>query len=292
MNDQGRAGGAARSRVAITTQPLWRIRVAREASRYLLAGVSLAGLAASARFALDPPTPSLPKAALRVPVSADKAAEGYAALFARRYLSWNAAEPQNAERALEPFLGNGMESGAGVLLPESGEQRVEWDEVVQARERAPGDHLYTVAAQTDTDGLVYLTVGVTRTPDGTLALSGYPAFVGAPTASAARTSHGSHEVSDSTLTTVVQRALRNYLADSPGELAADLSSGARVSFPASALSLETVQHIEWGSDSRSVLVVVQARDGRGVQYTLAYEVEVERAQGRWEVAAVQMDPDA
>jgi Conjugative transposon protein TcpC len=292
MSEPVGAGGSRRSRVAVTTHPMWRIRLAREAPRYLLAAVSLAGLAASARFAIDPPTPSLSKTALHVPVSDDKAAEGYATLFARRYLSWNAAEPQNGERALEPFLGTGMEAGAGVLLPESGEQRVEWDEVVQARERAPGEHLYTVAAQTDTDGLVYLTVGVTRTRDGTLALSGYPAFVGAPAASAARTSHASHEVSDSTLATVVQRVLRNYLADSPEELAADLSSGARVTFPTFALSLEAVQHLDWGADGHSVLALVQARDRRGVQYTLAYEVEVERAQGRWEVAAVQMDPDA
>ncbi len=292
MNDPVRGGGAAGSRVIVTTHPLWRIRLAREAPRYLLAVVSLAGLAASARFAIDPPTPSLPKAALRVPAPADKAAEGYAALFARRYLSWNAAAPQSGERTLEPFLGSGIEAGAGVLLPESGEQRVEWDEVVQAREQAPDEHVYTVAAQTDTDGLVYLTVGVTRTRDGSLALSGYPAFVGAPSASAARNSHASHEVSDSTLATVVERALRNYLADSAAELAADLASGARVTFPSSALSLEAVQRLDWGADGRSVLAVVHVRDGRGVQYTLAYEVEVERAQGRWEVAAVQMDPDA
>ena len=39
----------------IVTRPLWRIRVAREGPRYLLYAVSLAGLAASARFAILPP---------------------------------------------------------------------------------------------------------------------------------------------------------------------------------------------------------------------------------------------
>jgi hypothetical protein len=38
--------------------------------------------------------------------------------------------------------------------------------------------------------------------------------------------------------------------------------------------------------------VVRAEDGRGVQYTLAYELDVTVAGGRWEVSAVQMDPDA
>jgi hypothetical protein len=284
--------GAGRPRVAIGAHSLWRIRLKRGAPRYILGALSLAGLAASARFALDPPMPAIPTAALRAPAPADRAAEGYAALFARRYLSWDAAEPQASERALEPFLGASMEAGTGVELPETGEQRVEWDEVVQAREPARGEHVYTVAAQTDTGGLLYLTVGVTHTHDGGLTLSGYPAFVGAPTAVSARAPQRLREVSDSTLATVVQRALRNYLADSPAELAADLASGARVSLPTSALSLETVQHEDWSADGSSVLVVVQVRDGRGVQYTLAYEVEVERAQGRWEVSAVQMDPDS
>jgi Conjugative transposon protein TcpC len=260
----------------------------------MLGALSLAGLAASARFAIAPPVPATPAAALRSPPSTDRAAEGYAALFARRYLSWNAAEPQASERALEPFLGPGLEADAGIQLPQSGEQRVEWDEVVQARESAPGEHVYTVAAQTDTDGLVYLTVGVERTVTGSLALSGYPAFVGAPSSEPAQSPAHLREVADSALGTVVQRALRNYLAVSPNELAADLTSGARVSLPDSPLSLESVQRLDWtepvAGATGSVLALVEAQDGRGVQYTLAYELEVTRAQGRWEIAAVQMDP--
>jgi len=83
-------------------------------------------------------------------------------LFARRYLSWNAAEPQASMRSLEPFLGSAMESGAGLVIPASGAQRVEWAEVVQAREPSRREHVYTVAAQTDDSGLIYLTVSVER----------------------------------------------------------------------------------------------------------------------------------
>jgi hypothetical protein len=39
-----------------------------------------------------------------------------------------------------------------------------------------------------------------------------------------------------------------------------------------------------------VLAVVQVRDRRGGRYALEYELDVVRADGRWEVAAVQMDP--
>jgi hypothetical protein len=210
-------------------------------------------------------------------------------LFARRYLTWNAAEPQAGARALDAFIGEGMEPAAGLQIPSSGQQRVEWAEVVQERDSAPGEHVYTVAAQTDTAGLLYLTVTVMRTAGG-VALARYPAFVGAPSSAQAPPGARLQAVGDPALATVVARALRNYLAPAAGELAADLSPGAHVSLPAAALSLESVQRLDWSPDGRSVRAVVQAQDGRGVQYTLAYELDVVREQGRWEVSAVQMNP--
>ncbi len=64
---------------------------------------------------------------------------------------------------------------------------------------APGEHVYTVAAQTDTAGLLYLTVPVARTSDGALALAGYPAFVGAPAAGPAQSPGHLREVADPAL---------------------------------------------------------------------------------------------
>jgi Conjugative transposon protein TcpC len=285
-------GDRERSTVTIASRSMWRIRLARELPRYLLCATSAAGLIASARFAIAPPRPASSARTIRQPAPTDPAAEAYAALFARRYLTWNAAEPQASARALESFLGPGLEPGAGLELPASGEQHVEWAEVVQARLPAPAEHIYTVAAQTDTAGLVYLTVAVTRTSDGSLAMSGYPAFVGAPASGPAQTPAPLREVADPELSTVVARALRNYLAASPSELAADLVGGARVSLPGLPLSLESIQRLDWAAQGSSVLATVQARDARGVQYTLAYEMDVVREQGRWEVSAVQTDPQA
>ncbi len=281
-----------RATVTITAHALWRIRLVRELPRYLLCAASIAGLMASARFAISPPRPQLAAAAVRAPAPPDTAAEAYATLFARRYLTWNSAEPQASARALEQFLGAGMEADAGLVLPAGGEQRVEWAEVVQARESAPGVHVYTVAAQTDTTGLLYLTVGVARTAGGDLALAGYPAFVGAPAAGPAQPAGHLREVSEPALATVVARALRNYLAASSGELAADLVSGAFVSLPGMSLTLESVQRLDWAPGASSVSATVEAQDARGVRYTLAYELDVVREQGRWEISAVQMDPDA
>jgi hypothetical protein len=281
-----------KANVTLASRGLWRIRLGQELPRYLLCAAATAGLAASARFAIAPPTLHPQVAEARGIAPPDQASAAYAVLFARRYLSWNAAEPQASARALEPFLGPDMEPGAGLQLPATGEQRVEWAEVTQVREPVRGEHVYTVAAQTDTAGLLYLTVPVMRTSEGGVALAGYPAFVGAPSSTPAQLAGSLREVTEPALATVVQRALRNYLAASASELAADLAADARVSLPDWPLTVESMQRLDWAPRGSSVLATVQAEDARGVRYTLAYELDVLRAQGRWEVAAVQTDPDA
>jgi hypothetical protein len=285
----------ANAQVRIGTRPLWQLRLTREWPRYLLSALAIAGLAASARFAIDPPRPPSAKVTAPGPPPADLAAEGFAAQFARSYLTWSAAEPQAHEAALALFAGPGIDPDAGLQPPSSGEQRVEWAEVVQARELelAPGrpEHVYTVAVQTDDAGVQYLTVSVVRTAGGALALGGYPAFVGAPATGPAQTEAHLREVSEPALATVVGRALRNYLAASGSELAADLTAGAHVSLPAAALGLESVQHLDWVPGMGAVIAVVAAADTRGARYTLAYELEVVRVQGRWEVSAIQVNPD-
>jgi hypothetical protein len=281
----------ARSTLTISTRPLWVIRLTRELPLYLLCALAVAGLAASARFAIAPPRPAA-ATAVREAAAPDRAAEGFAALFARRYLTWNAADPLASERTLQGFDGPGMEAGAGLQLPSSGQQHVEWVEIVQQREPSAGAHVYTLAAQTDTGGLMYLTVSVARAADGRLALTGYPSVVGAPASGPALEPARLREVTDPALATVVQRALRNDLAASAGELAADLASGARVSLPGAPLALVSMQHLDWSADGRSVIALVQARDTRGLQYTFGYELDVVQVAGRWEISAVEVNPDA
>lgn len=279
------------AKVTIATRALWRIRLTRELPRYLLCVTALSGLAASVRFVIAPVGLGNARPGVSQLPPPDRAAEAFAVLFVRRYLTWNASEPQTALRALEPFLGPGLEADAGLVAPPSGEQRVEWAEAVQAREPQPQEHVYTVAAQTDTSGLLYMTVPVWRTSRGSLALGGYPAFVGAPAVGPAQMQGRLREATEPALATVVQRVLRNYLAASSNELEADLAGGARISLPSAPLSLVAVQHLAWAPGAGSVLATVQARDRRGAQYTLAYELDVIRQQGRWEVSAVQTDPD-
>jgi hypothetical protein len=273
---------------------MWRLRLARELSRRLLQALAVAGIAASARFAIAPPRPPARTLAPSSPASVDPAAEGFATLFARRYLSWSSQEPEAHRRALAQFVGATMDPDAGLQPPSSGEQQVQWTQVVQARTPQRGEHVYTVATQTDTAGLLYLTVSVVRLSGGALALAGYPAIVGAPATAPATDAHGGRlrEVEEPALATVVRRALRNYLAASASELAADLTGGAQVALPSLALNLRGVTQLDWAPGGEAVLAQVQADDARGAQYTLAYELDVAHAQGRWEVAAIQTDPSS
>jgi hypothetical protein len=276
--------------VTVTSHSMWRIRLAREMPRYLLQGLAIAGLFASARFAIDPPRPVIARASISSTATVDRAGEGFASLFARRYLTWDSRDPEAHRLALAPYLSSSMESEAGMQPPENGEQQVQWTQVVQMRTAASNEHVYTVAVQTDTGGLLYLTVSVLREAGGRLALDGYPAFVGAPASGAAASPQNLREVEDTALETVVTRALHNYLARAESELDADLVLNAQVSPPGVTLDLQSLVSLDWSPDGRSVLAVVRARDARGARYTLAYEIDVLSSAGRWEVSAIQMNP--
>jgi hypothetical protein len=278
--------------VSVTPRSIWRIRLARELPHYLLRALAVAGLLASARLAIAPPRTVPTRTSASDFVSTDRAAEGFATLFARSYLSWDSRDPEAHRLALAAFVGSWMEPEAGLQPPESGEQQVQWAQVVQARILASGEQLYTVAAQTDTAGLLYLSVGVVREAGGALALAGYPAFVGAPAATGAVEPAHLHEVEEPALETVLTRALRNYLARAESELAADLAAGVRVSLPAQTFALQSLDSLDWSSSGRSVLATLRARDEHGGQYTLAYEVGVRLSAGRWEISAIQTNPDS
>jgi hypothetical protein len=269
---------------------MWRIRLSRSLPRYVMYGVAAWGLLASARYAIAPPRAVVPpQAHVEVP---DPAAEGFASLFARRYLTWDAADPEAYRQELEPFLGSSVASQAGIQLPRKGEERVQWAQVVQAREPGSGEHVYTVAAQTNTAGLLYLTVSVIHKPGEGVALASYPAFVGAPASATIENAvERLHDVEEPALSTVVTRALRNYLDASASDLAADLTSGAAVSLPGLELTLQSVQQLKWLPDHGSVFAVLTASDARGAVYTLTYELDVSHIQGRWEISAIQMNPD-
>jgi len=279
---------AAKETVSVGARPLWRLRLRREYPRHLWHALALFGLLASARYAIDPPAPVPARVPAPASARVDRAAEGFAVLFARRYLSWDAADPEAHRRALAAYLGPNMEPEAGFQPPQSGSQHVEWAQIVQAQ-GAGETGRYTVAVQTDASGLVYLSVAVTDPPGAAPALSGYPAFVGPPPTAPAPAERDLSEVQDGSLGTIVARALRNYLAGDGSELAADLAPATRTPPLAAPLTLESIDALDWERAGRSLLALVHARDGAGGRYALAYRLTVVAGAGRWEIAAIEVD---
>jgi hypothetical protein len=273
-------------------RPLWRVRLAGALTRYVVWAVALTGVAATARFAISPPRSA--RVEVRVPSSDDPAAAGFAVLFARRYLTWDSAHPEGHQQGLQGFLGDTLDPDGGFQPPASGAQRVTWAEVVQVRPGSRQDRVFTVATETDRSGLLYLAVDVARDRGGGLRLAGYPAFVGAPMRSTATLEGDAslRDVEDAGLSGVVARCLRNYLAGSRSNLAADLAAGARVTVPAQPLSLTQVTTLKWTPGGGSVLAQIRAEDRAGAAYALRYELDVVNVSGRWEIAAIEVDPGA
>ncbi|MGI8802483.1 MAG: hypothetical protein ACR2KV_09970, partial [Solirubrobacteraceae bacterium] len=211
------------SMIRLDTRPMWRVRASGSMTRWVLYVTAGVGVATTIRFAIAPPRPAAGRVA--PVVVADRGAEGFATLFARRYLTWDAASPAEHQQALAQFIGGTIDPDAGLGLPTRGSQRVEWAEIVQTRRLGPDEHVYTVAAATSATTISYLSVDVVRDATGELRLGRYPALIGPPLMrpALALDSVGVGGVTDPEIPTVVGRALRNSLAGSAQNLTADLT---------------------------------------------------------------------
>ncbi len=263
--------------------------------RYLLCALSVDWVSlASARFAIAPPRPRRPP--LLGPRSRCSRSGGRGLRGAvRPPLSRPGTPPNRSASALARAIHWALRwkpTRACAAGPRA-RSACEWAEVVQEREPRPGEHVYTVAAQTDTRRLLYLAVERRpRTPDGSLALGGYPAFVGAP---AARPRRAAARICAKSQTRRSRRSSSARCATtSPARRRAGgrPHAGARVSLPRAAAEPRSRCNASTGRrTARSVLAVVAGAGRARRQYTLAYELDVVARQGRWEISAIQMDPD-
>ena len=217
----------------------------------------------------------------------DQGAEAFAEGFAHAYLTWDKDTPDAREAALAPFVSGDLGSDAGLRPAIGTDQTVAWTAVVE--DRATGSNrLVTLVAQTSND-LIYLSVPIARSRQGFLSVTGPPAIVGPPASGPVASPPAENSVDDPALTTVVRRALANYLAGNRDNLAADLTPDAVVSLPTQRLHVITEAQPTWSAPGRRVAVVVTASDAAKSTWTLRYELEVLRT-GRWFVRSVQVDP--
>src|SRR3954451_16269092 len=148
------------SPLSTRTVSLRRLRGDLVLTRWLVTAGAVAGIAATVRLTIAPPSP--PAAKPSAAAVTDLAAEGFAEQFARTLLTFDASHPDARRRALAAFAGAGLDPDAGLVPPPSGSQQVQWARVVQQRDPRPGEHLYTVATQTQPGGLLHLAVDVRR----------------------------------------------------------------------------------------------------------------------------------
>lgn len=215
----------------------------------------------------------------------DHPLEDFAQGFARAYLSYDANRPAARDRALGAYLPADLDAGAGLVPSGTDDREVAWTRVAQNQEALAGGRIVVVAVgfKEQADDPLYLAVPVRRLAGGEIALSGYPALVGAPVRARARGALPAREsVEDPEILALAERVVRNYLAGERADLAADLAPGAVVAIPAASLSVVSLEEVVWASDPESgaVLATVIARDESGSEWTLTYELGLERRRGR------------
>ena len=271
-------------------------RIRARAPRYAFLAFVVLMCLAGVRSVLAPPSPSIPLPASGPPL--DYAEQSFALAFSQAYLTYDSANPEEREAALVPFAASGFEIGAGFSPPQSGSQRVLWANVAQVQRPLLGGVVITVAAKLSSGPQpIYLSVPVDRERGGAIYLAGYPSFVGPPLSTTGSTAEqGGEPVDDAEVSSLVKRALANYLAGDAENLSADLAGAATVTLPTNQLSLEGVDQFDWvkGAGGGAVLATISATDARGGAYTLRYEVGVGRVSAAdprlgpgWRVTYVQ-----
>jgi hypothetical protein len=272
-------------RIQVTSRPLRRLRWVRRmpklAAFCLLAALCAAGL----RSAIAGPTEL--RHIGRSGGIQDLGAETFAEAFVRAYLTWDSAHPERHERQVGAFTSDALEPGAGLSAPAQGAQQVLWTAAIRDEAVSSTRRLVTVAAQTTSGPPYYVSICVQRDRRGFMAISGYPAVVGAPPVDTKLSPGDEPEVEDSELRTVVRRALANYLGRQGENLRADLDKQALVVLPSAPLKVRSIDALTWVKPGR---VAAQVRaEGRGAGWTLRYELDVVKRE-RWYLRSIETNP--
>jgi Conjugative transposon protein TcpC len=277
------------SRVVVTSVPMRKLRLGARAPRVALFATLGVLCLAGVRGIVSPPTGKV--ASVAPAPQQDIAVEQFAAQFVRGYLTYSAGNAEVHQGAIANYLNQTVGSDAGFDAGAShGSQTVLWTAPLQDQPALAGGRIVTVAAQTSTSATpTYMAVNVRRLGDGSLALGGYPSFVGAPQANASYAPPVRQDVADGQLKDVATRVVTNYLGGNSQDLAADVVPGARVTLPTQALHVTQVQAVQ-STGPGGVLITAVAQDSRGANYTLSYELGVTRRE-RWYATSIEVFPN-
>ncbi len=274
-----------RAELPLATRSAWLVRsaglVVRLALIWLVVVLTLLGLLTVLAGRAAPVTD------LHAGRAPSLAAESFAEAFTRAYLSWDPAHPERHERRVGAYASEALAPGAGLSARSGSSQQVTWTAAVQDEVVSNQRRLITVAAET-TSGPSFVSVPVQTDRRGFMAVSGYPAFVGAPPVNTKAPVIDEPQVVDRALRTVAGRAIANYLRREGTNLRADLDRRAVVALPTRRLRIASLDSITWVRRGR-VAVELRAEEG-GATWTLRYELEVVK-RDRWYVRSIQVNPN-
>lgn len=272
-------------RVETFTRPAWRVALSARWPRIVAGLVAAVVMVAGVRaiVAGAPAPPPVPPA----PPVADSGAQAFAEGFVRAYLAWDPRDPEGRDARLAAYAASELDAGAG-LEPSERLQTVAWTAIVGSQATGRGRQVVTVAARAGGRDW-HLAVPVTRDKKGFLVVAAYPALVGPPPVAGDQALVEEDDVEDAQLVRVAERAVKNYLAGAPENLAADLDPKAVVSLPATEARVELIDAVTRAPQGRVAVAVTAVV--AGARMSLRYELEVVKRE-RWYVRSIAADPRA
>jgi hypothetical protein len=268
----------------LLTRPAWLVRYAGRAGRAAL--ISLVVILIVAGLLTVIAGRPRPLESRRPERARDLAGQSFAEAFTRAYLTWDSSHPERHEKQVGAFTSEALELGAGLSVPPRGAQLVAWTAATADQAVSPTRRLITVAAQT-TRHTYYVSVSVQRDRRGFMAVSRYPALVGAQPLDTNAGPAEELEVEDGQLRTVARRAITNYLNREGTNLRADLDPKAVVALPATRLKVTSIGSITGARPGR--IAIELKAEGDGATWTLRYELDVVK-RDRWYVRSIQTNP--
>lgn len=262
----------------------WIARLPRLALVATAVVLSAAGARSIAEGDEQLPAPTRPVARV------DIGAAGFAEVFARVYLSWDAERPEDRPRAIASMSAEALDAGVELRPPNDRSRSVTVASAINEERR--GDRVIVTVAATVESRILHLAVPVARNPKGLLFVPAPPAIVGPPVALRGERVPEEELVEDPDLVEVATRAVRNYVSRERTNLIADLADDAVIALPDHPLQVERVESVTWCQRQRRVAVVLDARDREGAAMTLRYELEVVRNADRWLVRSIGTNPSA
>jgi hypothetical protein len=225
----------------------------------------------------------------------EREASAFAASFARAYLTFSPAHPERHAEALRPYSSTWLGEHAGLELPTGGGQQQVVDvEPARVIRVDRSQILVTVSVQLSPlrPAPIYLTVPVSGSATGALAVVDYPSFSAPPRRAALPEPHPRPLDDDARaqIEDLLRRFFPAYLSGHSDELAYFLPAGRTLEALRSPYTFVQLVSVEAGAAKRAKQRVVLARirvrdDQTRATYLLRYRVELKRGE-RWYVAAI------